>query len=122
MQIAIQLQYRENYGAHSWDGKGECPQFWKSKGGEEVLVTGLPVMAYTESDLRKIVDVICEKFDLVYSSDYSEQYVIYWSIKDDDYIPWEEAQQIEYGGSITYPTKRIEWCQVEGFISECGVV
>lgn len=39
--IAMYL-YRENYGAHSWDGKGECPSYWKNKGSHEVTVsTGL---------------------------------------------------------------------------------
>lgn len=31
--IIIHTQYRENYGAHDWDGSGECPQYWKPKGG-----------------------------------------------------------------------------------------
>ena len=32
--FSITTQYRENYGAHDWDGTGECPQYWKNKGGE----------------------------------------------------------------------------------------
>lgn len=28
----------ENYGAHDWDGKGECPQHWKPKWGSEYVV------------------------------------------------------------------------------------
>lgn len=32
VQIAIGGQYMENYGAHDWDGKGQCPQYWKAKG------------------------------------------------------------------------------------------
>jgi hypothetical protein len=31
-------QVQENYGAHDWDGKGECPQYWKFKGGNEYKV------------------------------------------------------------------------------------
>jgi len=31
--ILIHTQYEENYGAHDWDGKGKCPQGWKTKGG-----------------------------------------------------------------------------------------
>ena len=38
MLLHIQTQYRENYGAHSWDGKGSCPQYWKNKGGDDYLV------------------------------------------------------------------------------------
>ena len=33
--IVISTQVHENYGAHDWDGKGQCPQYWKAKGGYE---------------------------------------------------------------------------------------
>ena len=39
--LVIQTQYKENYGAHDWDGKGECPQYWKFKGGSTYFVTNL---------------------------------------------------------------------------------
>ena len=32
-KLVINTQHKENYGAHDWDGKGECPQYWKFKGG-----------------------------------------------------------------------------------------
>ena len=38
MRLVIHTQYRENYGAHDWDGKGECPQYWKLKGGSTYVV------------------------------------------------------------------------------------
>lgn len=31
-------QIRENYGAHDWDGKDTCPDYWKMKGGDEYVV------------------------------------------------------------------------------------
>ena len=34
MKLVIYTQFRENYGAHDWDGEGECPQRWKYKGGD----------------------------------------------------------------------------------------
>jgi hypothetical protein len=36
----VLTQVMENYGAHAWDGKGECPQYWKAKGGNEYIVRG----------------------------------------------------------------------------------
>jgi hypothetical protein len=30
--LQITTQYDENYGAHDWNGEGECPQYWKNKG------------------------------------------------------------------------------------------
>ena len=38
MKLLITTQVRENYGAHDWDGVGECPQYWKSKGGNEYVL------------------------------------------------------------------------------------
>lgn len=41
MKLAIYTQIKENYGAHTWDGKGECPQYWKFKGGDTYVVENL---------------------------------------------------------------------------------
>ena len=35
----IFTQIIENYGAHDWSGEGECPQYWKKKGGNTYLLT-----------------------------------------------------------------------------------
>ena len=37
MKAVVQTQHMENYGAHDWDGKGECPQYWKAKGGNTYI-------------------------------------------------------------------------------------
>ena len=37
MKAIIQTQHMENYGAHDWDGEGECPQRWKPKGGNTYI-------------------------------------------------------------------------------------
>lgn len=41
MKLIIATQYMENYGAHDWDGEGECPQYWKAKGGTTYVVENL---------------------------------------------------------------------------------
>ena len=41
MKLAINTQYMENYGAHDWDGQGECPQYWKAKGGSTYVIERL---------------------------------------------------------------------------------
>lgn len=43
MKVVIYTQHKENYGAHDWDGKGECPQYWKFKGGNTYVVHGVSV-------------------------------------------------------------------------------
>ena len=45
IRVVFQTQFRENYGAHNWDGEGECPQHWKSKGGSKKMTTGGPPVA-----------------------------------------------------------------------------
>ena len=42
MNVLVMTQIRENYGAHDWDGTGECPQMWKCKGGEDYIIEGAP--------------------------------------------------------------------------------
>ena len=37
-KLLITTQTYENYGAHDWDGKNECPQYWKAKGGCDYVV------------------------------------------------------------------------------------
>jgi len=32
------FDYRENYAANDWDGEGHCPQCWKCKYGDDILV------------------------------------------------------------------------------------
>ncbi len=57
----VTTQYRENYGAHQWDGEGECPQYWKNKGGDTYIV--LSNCDCDDNDIRQL---------FTYSSDYSE--------------------------------------------------
>ena len=52
MKLLIYTQVEENYGAHDWSGKGECPQYWKFKGGETFVVRDL-----TNEQLEKINNV-----------------------------------------------------------------
>jgi len=63
----ITTQFRENYGAHDWDGTGECPQYWKNKFGTEYMIKDAPSLM----DAEHFVDhYICEK------TDYSDEFVV----------------------------------------------
>ena len=67
VESLITTQYRENYGAHDWDGKGECPQYWKNKGGYDYMIKGAPSLM----DAEHFVDhFICD------SNDYSSEHVV----------------------------------------------
>ena len=56
-RLVIQTQIYENYGAHNWDGKGECPQYWKAKGGNEYQTPGdYRITETTEANERKVLE------------------------------------------------------------------
>jgi len=87
MKIVIQTQVRENYGAHDWDGVGECPQYWKAKGGETYVVPNLTVdqvLKIKDTGIPTLTALICTV------NDGFEEYVIDWSILDDDAVVCEE--------------------------------
>ncbi len=104
MKLMIVTQYRENYGAHSWDGKGECPQYWKSKGGMEYFIPlGNTV------DTKFITAQAHKAADKLYrSNDYVEEYVVDWFVAEDNYLTPFEMDQLEYEGVIRYSPKEVE--------------
>jgi len=42
IEVHVQSAIRENYGAHAWDGIGECPQMWKNKSGDNYIISNAP--------------------------------------------------------------------------------
>lgn len=82
MKLVIYTQFRENYGAHDWDGKGECPQYWKCKGGDTYVIN----VSLEEAQDRAFYDAVYKCIE--HSSDFSEEYVIGESLVDDcDFDP-----------------------------------
>lgn len=53
-------QVWENYAAHEWDGTGACPQYWKAKGSEEVVVRAQmtldEVLSLSSKEIMKMVE------------------------------------------------------------------
>lgn len=83
MKLIIFTQFCENYGAHDWDGKGECPQYWRSKGGSEYSI---PVkldfiLANGQAGLAKLVETARPQIE--HSNEYSEEYIINWELFED---------------------------------------
>lgn len=87
MKLVITTQHKENYGAHDWDGQGECPQYWKFKGGSTYVVELL-----TDSQVERIErDGIPTLTKLIESgSEYFAEYILGWDIVEDDETPWDE--------------------------------
>ena len=81
MKLVIQTQHKENYGAHDWDGQGECPQYWKFKGGETYVVENItPAQAEKINDggiptLTALIECFNESW---------QEYILGWELKDDD--------------------------------------
>lgn len=97
-KLVIHTQHKENYGAHDWDGKGECPQYWKFKGGNTYVVRDL-----SSAHINKISDQgIPTLTKLIESkSEYFEEYIIGWEIMDDDARECEDWDSvIEFQWSI----------------------
>ena len=101
MKLLITTQVQENYGAHDWDGKGACPQYWKFKGGNDYVVRNVDV-----NRAREIFESVRGQTEEY--SDYYREYVIDWEVVADDYLTEYEKSQLEYDGEITYPAKILE--------------
>ena len=82
--VIIQTQYRENYGAHEWNSKGDCPQFWKDKGVILFeLIMDTDFLLYEKDDCIEVFKkMLAEK-----SNDYeSFEYISYDVIWSKPYI------------------------------------
>jgi len=87
MKLVIQTQIRENYGAHDWDGEGECPQYWKYKGGNTYVVRYLSdanVNRIVENGIPNLTKLITE------NNNYYQEYILDWEIVSDDEVRWEK--------------------------------
>lgn len=105
MMLVIRTQYMENYGAHDWNGEGECPQRWKSKGGSEYKVLGVP--------LNIDYSVVVEAAGVEYSNEGASETIIDYSVEPDDYMSWFEKSQLEYDGVISYKEPTMEYSDLK---------
>ena len=94
--VVIATQFRENYGAHDWNGEGYCPQYWKSKGGDTYFISA---SAADIADSQWWVDV---ERSIEHSSAYSEEYIISESVVD--LIDFREEEHIEFWESAICAT------------------
>ena len=104
--LVIRTQFMENYGAHDWDGQGECPQYWKMKGGSEYKITNVPL----NIDYQEVVSMANVERD----NEYCREYILDWSMEADDYLSWFEKSQLEYDGEITSKEPTVEYSELNG--------
>jgi hypothetical protein len=100
-KLLITTQVYENYGAHDWDGKGECPSYWKAKGGHDYVVKNF------KGDATVAVMALRDKIEC--NDSYFQETIIDFEVVADDYLTEFEKDQLEYEGKITYPARELEW-------------
>lgn len=103
MKLHIVTQYMENYGAHDWDGQGECPQRWKFKGGEDYFILNVNSDADAESAVAQV------RSDIEWNDIGSRQYIVGYGLVENNYQTAFEKSQLEYEGFIQHPTKVLEF-------------
>jgi hypothetical protein len=103
-KLLISTQIYENYGAHDWDGKGECPSYWKAKGGNDYVVK-----KFRGGDEAATVAVMGLRAQIEQNNDYYQETIIGWKIVANDYLTEFERSQLEYEGKITYGSKELAW-------------
>tara|TARA_B100001564_G_scaffold322608_1_gene302083 strand:+ start:621 stop:1112 length:492 start_codon:yes stop_codon:yes gene_type:complete len=100
-KLVIQTQYRENYAAHNEDYvHGVSEPYWKFKGGETYVMENLSVASINEIASGNLMDNI--KSDIEYSHEAVEEYILDWSIEEDDASvceAWENPVTIDVVGS-----------------------
>ena len=101
--LLITTQVYENYGAHDWDGVGECPQYWKAKGGNDYVVKKF-------KDLNKVTEtVMALRSQIEQDNQAFRETIINFEVVANDYLTEFEQSQLDYEGSIRYPAKELAW-------------
>lgn len=102
MKLIISTQVFENYGAHNWNGEGECPQYWKAKGGDDYEVA---TFSAEQANDREFICGLVEKARVAVARDdyFFRRCLIGYDIVADDYLTDDERDQLDYEGVITHP-------------------
>lgn len=103
MKLMITTQIHENYGAHDWDGEGECPQYWKAKGGNDYVVEN-----FRGGEEAATALVMAVRSRIEENTPYFQEYIVGWDIVEDDYLTEFERSQLEFDGEILYPATKLE--------------
>jgi hypothetical protein len=101
MKLLITTQNLENYGAHDWDGVGECPQYWKAKGGSDYVVKNFTNFNNTTEVVMALRGQIEE------DSEYFRSFIIDWEVVADDFLTEFEQDQLNYEGKIRFAAKEL---------------
>lgn len=99
-KLLIQTQVMENYGAHDWDGEGQCPSYWKAKGGNDYVVKNI--------DVNRAADIAnWAAGQIETDNEYFREYVLGWEVVADDFLTEFEQSQLKWEGKIMYPAQEL---------------
>jgi hypothetical protein len=101
-KLLITTQVYENYGAHDWDGVGECPQYWKAKGGSDYVVKNININRVTET-------VMGVRSQIEQDNQAFRETIIDFEVVADDALTEFEQSQLNYEGVIRYGSKVLAW-------------
>lgn len=100
-RLVLVTQIHENYGAHCWDGTGECPQYWKAKGGEEYhrnLGSANDVIQLGREGIDRALSAM--RAEVEKSDEYWQEYAINWELvpsNEETYGEREVREMLEWG-------------------------
>ena len=103
-KLLITTQVYENYGAHDWNGKNECPQYWKAKGGSDYVVK-----KFKGSHADATLAVMALRTQVECDNDHFREQIIDFRIVADNYLTEFEQSQLDYEGKIRYGAKELVW-------------
>jgi len=113
IRLVFQTQYLENYGAHDWDGEGECPQYWKPKGGSTYIVACTPEQLADAEWYNTVENGIAKR------NDYEQEYILDVKVVDaidfveSDYVDFWEAPinvHVSIGGDLLMEQQILDYC------------
>jgi hypothetical protein len=96
-RLIVHTQVHENYGAHDWDGTGECPQYWKAKGGSDYLVAELSVEDAMKGPqhIQALVNAALPRIESC--DEYWHEYVIDWGLYWEGELTHDEQMYADFG-------------------------
>ena len=91
MMLVIETQYLENYAWLPEGGIGTgADAYWKTKGGSTYRIIGVP----SNVDMDEVVSIV--RGDIEYRNDYSQEYIIGYGLKADDFKTVYELEGLDY--------------------------
>jgi hypothetical protein len=108
IRLIATTQVHENYGSHDWNGEGECPQYWKAKGGQDYLVAELSVedASKGEAYLQGLVDASLSQMES--NNDYWREYVLGWELFPEGKLTYMEGLYADHGDDPSRVVQALE--------------